>query len=463
MTPRRLSLLALAALVVVAAEAPALAAPQLTAPQELLVCNDLKLMRADNATEKTALANAKSLACPTSTPVTPPAPPPPPVTPPPVTPPTPVPPSPPPVSVPVTGQKVSSLKALGSFNVPVVGSTDAAGFAYGGQAVSFNPANQSLFLAGFNAPPSGGQRVGELKIPAYGATATVLQAPADPAAGNAGKVGPNSVLVGGTLPWNGNLVFTEYLYYDGANVQTLTHFSRPLTLASGAVTGPYRVGSLEGGLYSGYLGVVDPAWVSALGGPALTGNADLGVISRTSYGPAAFTFDPSSTSQTAKPLVYYDDAHQSLGPWSGANATYGGADTVKGVVMPVGTGTVLFVGTHGATFCYGPGTSDKTKAGQIDPSVDPLDAFCYDPDSDSKGVHGYPYTATAWLYDAADLANVVAGHASPWTVKPYAVLTIPGMGYNVGGAGYDPATGRIFIAESLGNGTLPVVHVYVAQ
>lgn len=408
---------------------------------------------------------------PVTAPVPAPAPVPvPPVPPAPAPAPVPVPapaPAPAPVPAPVPGPaparegRVTTLTHLGSFKVPAIAGPDAGGFAYGGQALSYNKANNSLFVAGFNAPPSGGQRLGEISIPAFGATAKILQTPADPAEGTASKVGPNSVLLGGTLPWNNALIFTEYLYYDGANQQVLTHFSRSLALKTKGVTGPYRVGPLEGGLYSGYLGVVDPAWVDRFGGPALTGNADLGVISRTSFGPCAFAFDPASPDETAKALVYYDDKHQSLGPWGGSNPLYGGADTMKGVVMPFGTGSVLFFGTHGTTFCYGPGTTDKAKAGTKDPAVDPVDAFCYDPDSQSKGVHGYPYIPQCWLYDADDLAKVAAGTTHPWDVKPYLTLQIPDMGPKVGGAAYDPDGGRIFVSELGGAGNnIPSIHVY---
>ena len=156
---------------------------------------------------------------------------------------------------------------------------------------------------------------------------------------------------------------------------------------AGQVTGPLRVGPLGAGFYSGYMGLIPAEWQAKFGGPALTGNADLGIISRTSYGPAASAFDPSNISGTgAQPLVYYPEAHQTLGPWGGANQFYGGADTMRGIVFPSGTSTVLFFGKHGGTFCYGVGTSNQSLDGK--PSGNGVDPYCYDPDDGGKGVHG---------------------------------------------------------------------------
>jgi hypothetical protein len=140
--------------------------------------------------------------------------------------------------------------------------------------------------------------------------------------------------------------------------------------------GPVRVGALGAGFYSGYVGLVPSNWQTALGGPALTGNADISIISRTSSGPA-FAFDPDHLSATgAQPLVYY------------------------------------------------PQNADPSKVSAIDPLVDPVDPFCYDPSDGSKGVHGYPYSAYVWADDANDLASVHAGQKQPWDVTPYAVWTL---------------------------------------
>ncbi len=207
-----------------------------------------------------------------------------------------------------------------------------------------------------------------------------------------------------------------------------------------------RAGPLNAGFYSGYMALVDPAWVARFKGPALTGNACLNIITRTSFGPSVASFDPAAIGNAVE-LVGYPEGHTTLGPYSAASKYYGGSDQIFGMVMPFGPGSVLFFGRHGTTYCYGEA---------------PL---CVDPTSPYKGPHGYPYRTVCWLYDAAELALVAAGSKQPWDITPYDMIDVPGMNANavIGGAAYDPATGRIYLSELRGNGTLPRIHVYEAK
>src|SRR5439155_23438686 len=97
------------------------------------------------------------------------------------------------------------------------------------------------------------------------------------------------------LVYNGLLYVTDYLYYDGPGTQARSHFIRPMDLsAKGQLKGPLRAGPLGAGFYSGYFGLIPADWQAKLGGPVLNGNACLSIISRTSYGPAAFAIDPAN-------------------------------------------------------------------------------------------------------------------------------------------------------------------------
>ena len=73
------------------------------------------------------------------------------------------------------------------------------------------------------------------------------------------------------------------------------------------------MGTLSPGLYAGYMAVVPPEWRTLLGGPAITGQGVLSIIGRTSFGPAAFAFDPDGLGREnpvpATPLVYYTMEH----------------------------------------------------------------------------------------------------------------------------------------------------------
>ncbi|MEO8256963.1 MAG: hypothetical protein ABI868_06410 [Acidobacteriota bacterium] len=344
---------------------------------------------------------------------------------------------------------VTTLSYLGKFSLP-------AGFAYSGRGLAFNAARNSLFTSGFTRSPL----TAEVSIPAIGGTASVLQQLTDPTEGRAGQVNPgdpNDKVTGGYLVSGDRLLVSVYAYYDGAGAASLSHFVRPLSLSTrGQVDGPIRVGPLGAGFYAGYMADIPAEWRAALGGPALTGQAEISIISRTSYGPAAFAFDPENLNAAgAVPLVYYDSAHQNLGTYdhadSGVRTTnqspyYGIADEISGVVFPRGTSSVLFFGRHSATTCYGEG------------------APCGDPTDSSKGTHGYPYQPVMLVYDANDLAAVKAGTIRPWDVTPVTKwvmpFTDPTGAYHISGAAYDPAGGRIYVGQYFTNGAAPVVHVF---
>jgi hypothetical protein len=359
----------------------------------------------------------------------------------------------------------------GAFRLPQ-GEINGSSFAYGGTALAFNPAHNSLFVVGHDHH----QRVAEVSIPAvYSSsrprhleTASLLQPLTDATEDTLSRIGPNTAKIGGLLPFADRLYLTGYLYYDGAGEQKLSHFvsGTDLTLR-GDARGPFRVDAPMAGVVSGYMGLVPPAWQDALGGPVLTGNCCLGVIGRTSFGPAAFTINPSDIGVKdpvpATPLVYYPAAHPTLGPWEGTNEYFNGTSQVTGIVFPIGSRSVLFFGRHGlGAFCYGPGTDSSERAGL--PADGGVDKWCFDPSDGNKGTHAYPYRYYVWAYDANDLAAVKAGKKKPWDVKPYAVwpFSLPYGGTGLlKGAAYDPATGRVFVSQAYGDGELPVIHVYV--
>ena len=226
----------------------------------------------------------------------------------------------------------SSLVYLGSFKVPSgihSGGHANAGFEYGGTALAFNPLRNSLFLVGHDWD----QFTAEISIPSLGGTATLLQPLVDASEGK--NVGAGTTKVGGNLVYNGKLYFTKYLYYDASGSQTLSHFIRPLDLSvKGQVMGPFRVGSLGAGFYSGYFGLIPAEWQSALGGPVLTANCCLSIISRTSFGPAAFAIDPANigVTQNAAPLVYYPSHHPTLARYHGPANPYWTASTIGSLV-----------------------------------------------------------------------------------------------------------------------------------
>jgi hypothetical protein len=371
--------------------------------------------------------------------------------------------------------RAPNLVWQGAFLLPAPVS-DNQTFAYGGTALAYDPTRSGLFVVGHDWY----QLTAEVSVPPLvkstrlGALhrATFLQPFSDATGGYIDKTGGTGNKIGGQLVHDGRLIGTAYVYYDAAGTQVATHWSRPSTGLGGPASGIYRVGTQGAGYVSGYLADVPAEWQARLGGPVLTGNCCIPIISRTSFGPDAFAFDPSrlllGSPAPATPLFYYPQDHPTLGAWDAswqpAKGTYfGGGTTVRGMVFPVGTRSVLFFGTQGTgRFCYGEGTDKRSLDRKPTPDGT---IYCYDPDDSSKGTHAYPYVPEVWAYDAAQLAQVRAGARKPWTVKPYAVWTLrlPFGSPRIGGVAYDAATGRIFVSQQYGNGTDPVIHVFTVR
>ena len=353
-----------------------------------------------------------------------------------------------------------NLVYQGAFLVPR-GSTTQTSFSYGGTALAYNSARKSLFMVGHDWH----QRSAEISIPtiinstSLGSlnTASLLQSFADATEGKLNQINPNdpnSKKVGGQLVYNNKLYISGYSYYDGASTQASSHFARPVSLSTtGQVAGPVRVGSQYPGFVSGYMTQIPSEWQSLFGGPALTGNCCLAIVSVQSSGPAASVFNPGNVGASnpvpATPVVGYPYSHP-LGDWGSTNPYFNGTTQITGIVFPSGTRSVLFFGRHGVgTFCYGTGTE------------------CNDPADNAKGTHAYPYKYQVWAYDANDLVAVKNGTKQQWEVRPYAMwnFNLPFEKTNdyhkLGGAAYEPSTGLIYVAQGCADTDCnPIVHAF---
>ncbi len=369
---------------------------------------------------------------------------------------------------------------LGAFRLPADSQNN---YSYGGTAIAFNPANNSLFVRGHDWH----QLVGEISIPAPLIStdpnalpaATALQSLTDIAEGHLAEVGADGATlsgckVGGLLVHQGRLIGTSYVYYDAALNARRSHFTSGLELArTGDFAGMYTVGSVNPGFVAGYMGAIPAEWQTAFGGPALTGQSGLAIITRSSCGPSASVFDPVQLGVTApvpaKMLVGYPTDHPTLGTWdnvSEPNPQYDMTTDVLGMVFPEATDSVLFFGTAGTGIPgYGAGTSDPALDRQPVPGTNGGTIYVYDPANGNKGCHAFPYTAFVWAYRAHDLARAAAGAAQPWEIVPYATWALPlpfgPAGHAaLGGATYDPATNRIFVSQYNATGSRPIIHVY---
>ncbi len=349
-----------------------------------------------------------------------------------------------------------SLKYEGAFRAPK-NTINGSSFDWGGTAIAFNKKNHSLFIVGHDHD----QLVAEISIPkiiesnSLGSLekAEIIQPFADASDGRMDKVdNDGAVKVGGLYVRRNRLYGSAYSYYDADGSQVRSHFESTLTLdRKGDAGGMYRLGKLGAGFVSGWMADVPRAWQRAVGAHSLTGNCCIPIISRTSYGPAAFGFNPDrlrkKKSARLKPLVYYPQSHPTLGDWDSNSRYFNGSTSMAGLVLPNSTRSLLFFGVHGqGDFCYGTG------------------AECGDPADESKGTHGYPYAYQIWAYDMNELLRVKKKEIKPWSVRPYKTwnfnLPFSSDVKRLGGVAYDAKEGRIFVSQQFGDDNYPVIHVF---
>jgi hypothetical protein len=354
-----------------------------------------------------------------------------------------------PAALPLLSQ--SDLTYIGAFRVPHQDGLNNP-LGYSGHALGYDPAHHSLFYGGHDWY----QLLCEIGIPSMidlDHTGMILQNCTDVTEGRLDQVDNYTVKLGGTLVYNGRLIVSAYGYYDADANQVVSHFASSTDLSQpGDIQGPFQVGDWAG-IVSGYMTTVPPEWRIALGGPALTGQCCISIISRTSAGPAASVFNPDDVGNLdpvpAIELLNYPLAHP-LAPVDTQNDYFNLATNIKGIAFPSGTRSLLFFGRQGTgPYCYG--TGGDTGEGD-----------CYDPVDSSKGTHSYPYVHQVWAYDALDLLAVKNGQKQPWEVQPYAIWRLSEMdstgSATIVGAAFDPASGRVYITEAYGED--PVVHVY---
>ena len=416
------------------------------------------------------------------------------------------------------------FKYLGAFRVPKedMGGPLYQGLSFGGQVIAYNPANKSLFIVGH----AYNQQTAEIKIPdileckdpeigvldeikdpgievlevvkcknpgGYTidklTTATVLQNLADITNGYRNKITvdkekniENGGMMGGLLPWKYKLTDENWLigsvfaYYDGGYEAIKSHFATSTKLSSSSpqFSGMLELGTKpspvpQAGFIGGYMAPIPDNWQEALGGKALSGASGLAIITRSSLGPAAFSFEPDELVEKKSPakataLLYYDHEHPTLGGYGtpgtaeSTGRLYNMGSFQTGVNFPAGTRSIIFTGQFGlGEACYGIGTKSKEEANKP--------GYCYDLTNQDNGFHAYPYVKYAWAYDASDLEEVFKGKKKPWEIVPYAhgEIKLPFVDSTSGFQGastYDEESKRLYVAQLGADGSWPIIHVF---
>ena len=350
----------------------------------------------------------------------------------------------------------------GAFRMPT-GTLGGSTFSYGGRALSFykdpSTGKRTLFMQGHGYYPG---QVAQVEIPATLGTgswsglptAKVMQNFADVTEGNVNKVDPtntsNATYVTGLLAYNGRMIVGATNTYSFS--QTTSHgVAGSLTVSqSGDWKGWYSFTADAPARAMGWMAPIPSEWQAAFGGPALTGQCCVSVISTTSQGPSATVFNPDDVGKTSpipgKTVLFYPTAHF-LRDGSTQNDVYNLTTRLGGVFFPPNTRSVIFVGGHGTgKYCYG--TAQECGNDTAMPDV--------------KGPHAQPYRYQAWAYDANDLAAVKSGSKAEYQPQPYAVFELKGMhnsgNPNISGATFDPETGYLYITQDYGEE--PTVEVF---
>jgi chitodextrinase len=295
--------------------------------------------------------------------------------------------------------------------------------------------------------------VAEITKPEIGETATFLQNYTDVTNGTWSQVGDcyNGCFIGGHLVYNDNLYLTVFSYYDANFSANKSIWRHSLTLNDhSGMVGPVAAGPGNQGMYNQYMDNVPSELQSALGGPAVIGGCCFSIISRTSLGPALYSFDPENLG-TLTPLVGYPDGHRTLNEWAapGSHPEANPTTKMSDVSFIEGTDTVLFIGQTGkGEYCYGTGEA------------------CGDPQYPYSGTHAYPYVHYMWAYDVDDLAATAAGSQEMWDVMPYAHWEMPSLGnltdeWSVTGMAFDPEENLLYVLKNRDDtGAWPQLYVY---
>jgi len=345
--------------------------------------------------------------------------------------------------------QASDLTYLGSFTVPDAanGSGDFDWLSYGGASLGLSP--RGNLLVGCTEAATN-HRVAEVTIPAIGQQARVV-VPCTALPGI--RTVSSDAKPGGFLSWNGRLIATGYAYYDANGAATVSHTAYDPN--TGVQLAPWvRMQAPQVGWVGGQMTPIPQEWRTLMGGPALTSQWGLSIISRTSFGPTASVFNPDDIGK-ANPVPATMLLGYPAGTWlpydGAANSVWIGGDMFAGLAFPSGMRSVLFFGMHGnGAFCYGES------------------AECGDPAHNSKGEHTYPYEHRVWAYDANDLVSVKQGKKQPWEIVPYATWTLTEMNntggatIKTGGMTYDPISRRVYMTDGWSNGPRRV-HVYIIK
>lgn len=386
------------------------------------------------------------------------------------------------LTVPVFGQESTArLTAddfiyLGAFRLPAGGERPLT-FAYGGGAMTFNPAGDptgagdgftgSLYISGHDRMPYGelpaGDQIAEVSIPTPVVASALdllpvadfVQGFTDVAAG--AFVGLDEIPRLGLLyldrPETGPRLHLAWGQHLQPEPSPPSHalFSPDLTVPD--LTGFWFIDAASPYSVGGYLIEIPAAWAAAHTGDRVIGSGRFRDGGWSGMGPTLYAYRPwidasgalaaDGASLEAVELLRYASSTETE-TFDRAVIGYQHADEWEGgawITTARGASALLFAGTKGTgdRFWYGyvnpagaalPCVDDdfvgefpvcRTGDGGICPPQELVECSGH---NDFRGWWASRFDAQFILYDPADLAQVAAGALEPWQPQPYAVIDI---------------------------------------
>ncbi|GLR16386.1 T9SS type A sorting domain-containing protein [Portibacter lacus] len=345
---------------------------------------------------------------------------------------------------------IEQLQYKGGFRLPA-STFGVSSLNYSQGPIEYNKDNHSLYIVSHTYQ----QAIAEFAIPEMIATDVLseLNMAGNPIQNFSSVLGraetgnvDNIDRIGGMEYIDHTLIVNGYQYYDaGGNVTVSTIMVDDSDdLENATVKGFYSYDARAGNT-SGWISPIPEEWQSILSGTHITGQSSgIPIISRTSVGPTAYSFDagifsgeienPVETSQLLD-FSYPNGIHEDLSNSEGENDKWTHlSQATYGFIVP-GTRTYLTIGKsggHESGVCYKCTQDNGNLCG----------GYCTPVAADN-----YQYY---WLWDMNDLIEVMNGERVAYDVQPYdyGQFNTPFQnGFKViGGGSYDPESNILYLS-----------------
>ncbi len=414
----------------------------------------------------------------------------------------------------------NSIVYVGAFRLPDDGERPHT-FEYGGNAMTFNSDNNSLFIMGHDRIAYGdlpdGNQVAEVNIPTPInsrnlddlSTATFIQGFHNVTQGyftNVEEI-PRVGMAYLNHPDTRAKIHLGWGQHMPPENNEATHGWFNPNLSNPDFQGVWHIGQQNYNSVNGYLLTIPTTWADAhvQGRLLATGRYRDGGWS--GMGPALFAYrpwqtggvpPPTGTRLNEIPLLLYANS-QETETFERALNNYQHPDEWEGgawLITPSGNTALLFAGTKstGAKYWYGWVNPAGAELPCVEAALIGQFTLCRLADgtpcppedlqecaghNDFRGWWSSRFDAQFILYNPADLAQVAAGQLEPWQPQPYMVMDIDAYLYftppaweqdmlgrgdqrrqRIGDVTFDPATGRLYVLELYADGAKPVVHVW---